>query len=175
VSIQLLFIKELPSSLEELYLTINADCDRQQLMAAEDPEEVFPPLGNPIFSTLRRLHACDICMWISPSPDDEIPHFAIHWRRLAHATGTDNKSAVLCNLIVRCGEFYEMRHEHEVVEISNDSCVFEGDGATQDWLKKTEETCEARIERAANFGPIQNPWPAKQDIMDVYARYDREG
>ena len=58
-------IRELPPSLDELYLEINGEG------LAFDVDEGLDPIcdiGIEIFKALRRLHICDIVAWI-PDPD----------------------------------------------------------------------------------------------------------
>jgi hypothetical protein len=77
------FIRELPQSLEELYLEINGEdvcCDE---------DEDFDPfcfLGPQIFTSLKRLHTCDLHAWISNIDGGlgGIPEKSVHYRRLPH-------------------------------------------------------------------------------------------
>jgi hypothetical protein len=54
----LLFIQQLPS-LEQLSLEICGD-----MKVYKDKFKALFDLGGPMFKVLRRLRACDICLWI---------------------------------------------------------------------------------------------------------------
>ncbi|RDW59452.1 hypothetical protein BP6252_12539 [Coleophoma cylindrospora] len=128
------FIRELPPSLEELYIEISAET----LFVDEDDDfDPFCSIGKDIFEALKRLHTCDLMAWICDTDmtTGPIPEKAVHYRRLRHAKGEQYKNLWTS----RQDRIYQEDNSvitHSSVEIQGE---FEGKDAKNAWLDANEE------------------------------------
>ncbi|RDW65195.1 hypothetical protein BP5796_09887 [Coleophoma crateriformis] len=131
---KLSFIRELPPSLEELYIEISAE---SLLVDEDDDFNPFCSIGEDIFGALKRLHTCDLMAWICDADltTASYPGKAVHYRRLRHAKGEQYKSLWTS----RQDRIYpkdDFVITHSSVEIQGE---FEGKDAKNAWLDANEE------------------------------------
>jgi len=156
------FISELPESLQELYLEVNADdvcCDEDEDF---DP---FCCLGPRIFSCLPRLHTCDIHAWISNIDGGlgQLPEKSVHYRRLPHKNGAELETRD-----TRTKDIWTSRmdsvYQGDYVKVSKDCEVAED----EDFCGEDAE--EVWLDGFTSSGPSDDSWPNK-DLVQAYPMY----
>jgi hypothetical protein len=165
------FINNLPPSLEELYLEINGN----GLWCDEDAD--FNPvcnLGTIIFSSLRRLHTCDIHAWISNADGGlgQIPEKGVLYRRLPNR---GNKVKDVWTSRMDCiyqDQNIPVTTECVEVELGDNEGEFEGQDADEVWCGGYEF---AKVRRGTGRGmpPSERDysWPFWQDKVGNYAGF----
>lgn len=177
------FIKNLPSSLEELYIEINGHC----LRCDEDTD--FDPVcnfGTPIFDALRRLHTCDIHAWTSDwgGGVSQIPEKGVFYRRLTHMAG-DNVPANKIKDVwtsrmggIHRDEKRNVTTECVEVELDDDEGVFQGKDAEEVWCDGFEidqfqqhTTTQGGSQRCRPPYRHNHSWPFWEDKVGSYPMF----
>lgn len=165
------FIKHLPPQLEELHLWIHGED-----LVLDDDEDFQPlrELAIPIFSTLRRLHTCDILAFISDIDGGLIighPENAVHYRRLPHGrfTSTISKPSIKIKDIwvsamdcIYQEDSPRIRLRSETIDLGDGDDCFEGQDAKDIWMSEAicEELQEQEIdEQVRENGGLDFTWP----------------
>ena len=154
-------------------------------------DEDFDPvcaIGTDIFKSLRRLHTCDITLWITDTDADvkRYPQKAVHWRRLGHATQpgmpsfpVDKVKDIWCS---RMDSVYReddpiISHRKSVVKLGVEQGVFVGEDAKEIWLGG-----DPGIHRSYHSDPElgltsiavnDRSWPWYGDLAHMYPMYER--
>lgn len=161
------FIRQLPQSLEELYLEINGEgvwCDEDEDF---DP---FCYLGPRIFKSLKRLHTCDLHAWISNLDGGlgQFPEKSVHYRRLPHkneseAERKDSRSKDVWTSRMDCvyqEDYVNVSKRCDVVELNEEEEGFDGRDAEEVWL-----------DGFTSSGSSDRSWPAYKDPVQAYPMY----
>jgi hypothetical protein len=173
------FIKNLPSSLEELYIEING----HMLRCDEDSD--FDPVcnfGTPIFDALRRLHTCDIHAWICGGDGSlgQIPQKGVFYRRLTNKAGDNvpaNKIKDIWTSRMDGIPQYEKRNvstECVEVELYDDEGVFQGKDAEGVWCDGFEfqlTTTQGETQRCGPPYIHDHSWPFWEDKIGSYPMF----
>ena len=162
-------MRELPYSLEELYLEINA------YGLWLDKAKKFDPvlgIGTKIFKSHRRLHTCDIIARNCGGNDyySWYPEHGIHWRRLRHEPqngeprSRTGKTKDLWQSRMCCVYNHglpEVSHTRLVIELEDDEGTFEGKDAREVWLGGATGVHHHHY----------MPWPWYGDLVRLYPMY----
>ncbi|KAF4631725.1 hypothetical protein G7Y89_g6403 [Cudoniella acicularis] len=182
------FIRELPQSLEEIYLEVNGEglwCDDDEDF---DP---FCNLGPEIFKSMRRLHTCDLHAWISNMDGGlgQIPEKSVHYRRLAHKRKLDeteiggNMKKDVWTSRMDCvyqENWVNVSKSCDVLELDVDEKGgFVGRDAGKVWLggftfgRGTEDTDGDEDDEEDDEEEPDYSWPGYRDLVQTYPMYKR--
>lgn len=165
------FILELPRSLEKLYIEINALNTR-----CWEDEDLFHLVCDyeEIFSSLRRLHTCDIHGWFEPrdgGDSEEIPERGVFYRRLPHQEtvpgilGEKRLDTFRDVCTTRMTNVYQSE-AHEISE-SRDILTLEDNNGEGFEGQDAEKFCGSFKFKINDVYPHYS-WPFPEDIMGSY-------